>query len=208
MRPRPPAALAWLALLAVPLAAQEPRTFTVDASASSVLVLVGKAGLFKFAGHEHEVAAPVLRGEVVVQPDVHRSSISLSFDAAALKVTGKGEPAGDVAEVQDAMIGPKVLDAARFPAIAFRSLAVSGRETGSGTFQVNVAGELTLHGTVRQLTAAGRVEVEGDVLTVTAELPLRQTDYGMTPVTAAGGTVKVKDEVTIRARIVARAAAP
>jgi hypothetical protein len=34
-------------------------------------------------------------------------------------------------------------------------------------------------------------------------MKLRQTDYGMTPVTAVAGTIRVKDEVTISFDIVA-----
>jgi polyisoprenoid-binding protein YceI len=197
-----------LVLPGLALAAGPPddvgRTYLVDEAASSVLVQVGKAGLFKFAGHEHEVAAPSLRGEIVCAPDLRRSSVTLTFDAAALKVTGRGEPAGDVPEVQAAMVGPKVLDVARFPTVSFRSSAVGGRETSPGTYQVNVGGELTLHGVARPVSVPGRVEVAGDTLTITGEVTLRQTEYGITPVTAAGGTVKVKNELAIRFRIVAR----
>jgi polyisoprenoid-binding protein YceI len=197
-------AVAWL-LLPAPAHAQEARSYLVDAAASSILVQVGKAGLFKFAGHEHEVAAPALAGEIVRQPDLRRSSITLSVDATALKVTGRGEPPDDVPEVQATMLGPKVLEVTRFPTISFRSRAVGGRETGPGTYQVNVSGELTLHAVTRQVSIAGRVDEAGDVLTVTGEFPLRQTHYDIAPVSAAAGTVKVKDELTVRFKIVARA---
>jgi hypothetical protein len=80
-------------------------TYQVDQSASSVFIHVGKGGLFSFAAHDHEVAAPALGGTVVLdQTDAAKSSVSLDFDAAALKVTGKGEPAKDVPEVQAAML--------------------------------------------------------------------------------------------------------
>jgi hypothetical protein len=37
---------------------------------------------------------------------------------------------------------------------------------------------------------------------------VRQTDFGIEPVVAAGGLVKVEDEVTVSFRIVARAGTP
>jgi hypothetical protein len=40
-------------LLGAASAGAQPRTFLVDAAGSTVTIHVGKAGLFKFAGHEH-----------------------------------------------------------------------------------------------------------------------------------------------------------
>jgi hypothetical protein len=37
--------------------------------------------------------------------------------------------------------------------------------------------------------------VKGDILRATGSFPLRQTDYGIKPVSAAAGALKVKDEV-------------
>lgn len=180
-------------------------TFTVQAEASAVRVLVGKAGLFKFAGHEHEVVAPVLRGEVVADPhDLAHSSVWLVFPAAALRVTGRGEPAKDVPKVQEAMVGPKVLDAARFPEITFRSRSVAGREVGPGVYELRVAGELTLHGVSRELILPLRVELSGPALTASGRTVLRHTDFGMRPLSVAG-VVNVKNEIGVEFLIAARA---
>src|SRR5258705_13625143 len=78
-------------LAAAPLAAA-PRTFVVDPAASAVRIHVGKTGAFSFAGHKHEVVAPALSGEVTADPaDLPASRVSLTFDAAALKVLPEGE---------------------------------------------------------------------------------------------------------------------
>jgi len=119
-------------------------------------------------------------------------------------VSGKGEPAGDVPKVQDVMVGAKVLEVSRFPEVAFRSRQVSGRRTADGVYALEVAGELSLHGVTRPLNVPLRVELSGDRLSATGRAALRHTDFGMTPVSAAGGTVKVKDEIPIDFRIVAR----
>jgi hypothetical protein len=47
-----------------------------------------------------------------------------------------------------------------------------------------------------------RVELSGDTLTANGRLVLRQSEYGISPVTVAG-VVKVKDELTIDYAIVA-----
>ena len=77
-----------------------------------------QAGLFKFAGHNHnhEFLATSFRGEVVADPErLDHSSMDVTFDVEALKLSAKGGPPGDVPKVQEKMIGPDVLEVARFP---------------------------------------------------------------------------------------------
>jgi polyisoprenoid-binding protein YceI len=180
--------------------------YTVVPDESAVRIHVGKSGLFGFAGHEHEVVAPAAGGTVVADPaDLARSSVTVSFDAAALEVTGEGEPAKDVPKVQAKMVGPEVLDAARFQSITFRSRSVAGREVGAGVYELQVTGELDLHGVSRSMTLPLRVELAAGTLTATGKTTLRQTDFGMKPVSAGAGTVKVKNEIGVDFRIVARA---
>jgi polyisoprenoid-binding protein YceI len=196
--------LAFAVLAAPPLSAG-PRTFVVDAGASSVRIHVGKSGAFSFAGHKHEVVAPVLSGEVAADPaDLGASRVSLTFEAGALKVLPEGEPAGDPPKVEEAMRGPKVLDAARFPSITFKTERVSGREAGSGVYDLELAGEIALHGVTRPITLPVHVEVSGDTLTASGKAVLRHDQFGMQPVSVAGGSVKVKNEIEVEYRIVAR----
>lgn len=44
----------------------------------------------------------------------------------------------------------------------------------------------------------------GESLRAHGEFPLRQTEYGIKPVSAAGGTIKLKDELKFTFDIVAR----
>jgi polyisoprenoid-binding protein YceI len=192
------------ALTSVGLVAQG-GTYQVDQSASSVFIQVGKGGLFSFAAHDHEVAAPALAGTVVLdQSDTAKSSVSLDFDATALKVTGKGEPAKDVPEVQAAMLSDRVLDVQRYPTITFRSTRVSVASKAADRLTLNVAGNLTLHGTTKPVTTRVEVGLKDTTLTASGTATIRQTEFGMQPVTVAGGTVKVKDELEVTFRVVAR----
>jgi polyisoprenoid-binding protein YceI len=198
--------LAALALgLALPLSAS-PRAYVVDAAASAVQGHVGKSGVFGFAGHNHDVVAERFEGTIEADPDdLARSSIALTFEASGLKVVAEREPAGDAPKVQEAMSGPKVLDVARFPAITFRSREVSGRRGADGVYELQVAGELSLHGVARPVTVPVRVVVAGATLTATGKTAVAQRAFGIEPVSAGGGTVKVKNEVAIEFKIVARA---
>jgi polyisoprenoid-binding protein YceI len=199
-------ALAVLPLLCAAAAGAAPRTYVVDPAASSVRIHVGKSGAFSFAGHNHEVAAPAVSGEVTADTaDLEASRVALTFQAAALKVLPEGEPAGDPPKVEEAMRGPKVLDAARFPTITFKSQRVAGKDVGGGAYDLELTGELSLHGITQALTLPVHVEVAGETLTASGKATIRHDQFGMQPVSAGGGTVKVKNEIGIEYRLVAKA---
>ena len=45
------------------------------------------------------------------------------------------------------------------------------------------------------MPVSARVSVNGSSLRATGEFALRQSDFGIAPVSAAAGTIRVKDEV-------------
>ena len=210
MRARTAAALFMSASLALVLSAAPlqaaPRAFALDPVHSRLTIEVGKAGLFGFASHEHQVVAGTLRGTATFDLErLAQSSVDVLFDAGALRVTGKGEPPEDVPQVQATMVGPTCLDAGRFPTIRFvsRSIAAAG-PLGANGGDLALRGELTLHGVTRPLAVRVHVEVSGQTLEATGTTTLRQTDFGITPISKAG-VVKVKDELTLAWRISGRA---
>jgi polyisoprenoid-binding protein YceI len=181
------------------------QVFRVDPSASRVSVHVGKAGLFSFAGHEHDVLAATFKGDVVADPDhLAGSSVHLVFESTGLRLTDAGDAAADVPKVEAAMRGPGVLDVARFPEIRFDSRAVSGKRGADGVWGIEVTGDLRLRAAARPLVLSLRVEIAGDTLTATGKATLKQTDFGIEPV-SVGGVVKVKNDLAIEYTIVARA---
>jgi polyisoprenoid-binding protein YceI len=186
---------------AAPVAAA-PRTLAIDPTTSSLFIHVGKTGIGSFAGHEHEVVALFPKGEVVADfDDVARSSLEVVVDARALTVVARGEPEGDAPQVEQKMKGPEVLDVARYPTILFRSQKVTGKPLSQGSYELTIAGEISLHGITRPVTVPLRVESRGEALTATGKFVVKQTDFGIEPVSAGGGLVKVEDEVTITLRI-------
>jgi polyisoprenoid-binding protein YceI len=181
------------------------RSYTIDTSRSSATIEVGKSGVLSFAaGHTHEVLAPVMTGTIAVDvDDPAHSSVRVTIDAAALKVTGKGESAGDVPKVQETMSGTQVLDVQRYPTMTFASTSVAINGHPGATLDGVVTGQLTIRGVARAISVPVRVRMEGDTLTATGRFPVRQTEYGMKPV-SVGGVVSVKDTVNISFTIVGR----
>jgi polyisoprenoid-binding protein YceI len=179
--------------------------FGIDAASSKIRLNVGRSGLFGFAGHDHEVAVPAFAGNVMLdRADVSRSSLSVQFDAAALTVTGKGEPPQDVPEVQRVMLSDGVLDVQRHPKITFVSRSVSVVERATNRMMLRVSGQLSLRGVARPVTVPVEVQLSGDRLTATGKATVRQTLFGMRPVTAGAGTVRVKDDVEVIFTVIAR----
>jgi polyisoprenoid-binding protein YceI len=195
-----------LVALTAPGARAAPRRYTLDPTGSQLAIHVGKAGLFGFAGHEHDVVAGTFHGTATFDPDrIAQSAVDLTFDAGGLQVIGKGEPSGDAAEVQTAMLGPTCLDAHRFPTVRFLSKTVTAAGAAAPgdrdhRLDLDLQGELTIHGVTRPLTFRVHLEIKGDALEATGSTTIRQTDFGMTPISKAG-VVKVKDELAINWRI-------
>lgn len=183
---------------AVMEAGQSAKVLKVDPASSQVTIRVGKGGAFSFAGHEHEVVAPAVGGEVHLdEGDLARSSVTLEFDAAALKVTGKGEPAKDVPEVQRVMLSERVLDVKKFPKVLFKSRSVKVTNGSNADSTLVIVGDLTLHGQTRPIEVPARVTLAGGKVAAKGTFEIKQTAFGIEPVSAAGGTVRVKDAVMV-----------
>ena len=180
-----------LALLAYTGAATAQRR-EIDVGKSTMTVRVSKAGVFSAFGHEHEIAAPITQGAV----DATAGTVELRVNASSLKVLDPKTSDADKAEIQSTMLGPKVLDAGRYPEIVFRSTGT--HPSGSGSWRVN--GDLTLHGQTHPVTV--EVRQNGDHYVGTAGF--KQTEFGIQPVTAAGGSIRVKDELLIEFDIQSR----
>jgi len=188
--------------------AANPRTFTVDRERSQALIEVGKSGAFSFvAGHSHEVEAPIANGVVHLDPaDPSHADVRLEFDAAAMRVTGKGDPAADVPKVQQVMLGEQVLDVRRHPKITVESTSISvASDTAAGAtrFDLTMTGNLSLRGATHPFKAPVNVRLDGATLTATGKFSIKQTDFGIKPISVAG-VVKVKDALNLTFAIVAR----
>ena len=201
--------LSWLVVFAAtsgPLEAR-PQTYTVDATASHVRIHVGREGLMKFLGHDHEIESPVTEGRVeVVDDDPTRSSVTLRFESARLTVVPGSEPAKDVAAVEARMRGPEVLEVARYPEIAFVSTSVRSRAKDGSSVRIVVAGTLTLRGRSLPVELPLEVAREGLGMTARGALALNLRDLGIEPPSVAG-VVKVANRFRLEFEIRAMAAA-
>ena len=160
----------------------------IDPERSTLTIHVGKAGLFSMAGHEHKVSAPLAEGSI---NDTGEGHIRFRVEAAKLTVL----PEKDQAEVQKTM-QTKVLESDRFPEIRFESAAIE--KVAENHWKVQ--GNLTLHGQTHPASA----EVRRNGVSYVGTSTIKQTDFGIQPVSVGGGTVKVKNELAIEFSIQAK----
>lgn len=169
------------------------RQRPINVGRSRLLVTVYKSGLFSVLAHNHEIEAPISSGTVATGPSL---SVELKIATDRLHVLDPGLDAQTRSQIRDRMLGPQVLDATRFPIIQF----VSRHVTAAGPSCWTVVGDLTLHGRTRPLT----IDVTQSKGAYTGSVTFRQSDFGITPIRIAGGTVRVKDMVRVRFKVYLR----
>jgi len=160
----------------------------IDPAQSSFTIYVGRAGLLAAAGHDHVVTAPIAEGAI---DDGEPASVNFRVESVSLTVL----PEDHQTEVQQNM-QERVLESSSFPDIRFASTQVQP----AGNSQWDVIGQLTLHGQTHPVHLHVRL-IDGKYSGSTS---IKQTSFGIQPVSAGGGTVKVKDELKIDFSIVAK----
>ena len=174
------------------LAAMPPSKHVahIDVVQSRMTVSVYKEGIFSFAADNHEVAAPLIAGSY----NDEDKSVEVTVDATRMQVQ---DPPSRRDQVQANMVGPDVLDVHKYPTIVFRSTQIRASDSSHW----NVSGDLTLHGQTHPIdfdvTPTSATGFSGTAV-------IRQTNFGITPIKIAGGTVRVKDDVKVSFDVVFR----
>jgi polyisoprenoid-binding protein YceI len=174
-----------IAALVAVVAVAAAQDAAIDVQRSSITIHVGKAGLLSAAGHDHTISAPISSGTIRESPP------HVEFTVQTAKMTVKPDPKVDAktqAEIQKDL-EEMTLETKKFPELTFRSSRVDKLADG----QWKVEGDLSLHGVTKPVSLT--VKRTGD--SYTAHTVLKQTDFGIKPISVAGGTIKVKNEVEI-----------
>lgn len=182
----------WLSLILLNAVTLFGQGRAIDTQRSKITIHVGKTGLLSGAAHNHTVDAPIASGTI-------RESApqEVEFTVEAAKMTVEPDPkidAKDQATIQTHM-EDMTLEAKKYPEIMFRSTHI--KKSSSGEWKVD--GDLTLHGVTRPVSLT--VKQTGDeYITHTV---LKQTDFGIRPISIGGGMIKVKNEIELDFQIFA-----
>lgn len=184
---------------------QMPQTtvrYLIDGRNSTFTVRAFATGLLSAFGHNPTIAISDFEGEILLHLEaVEQSSVRLLIHAASLSVTDDIRQK-DREEINHAM-QQEVLESDSFPDIVFECSELSANKTGEGQYAVVLNGALT-HGVQRVQPVSARVWVNGDTLRAMGDFSVRQSDYEIRPVSAVGGTIKLKDELKLSFNILAR----
>jgi hypothetical protein len=165
------------------------RVFEIDPGQSVVTILVYRAGPLAGFGHNHVVTSGqetgfAWQGRVPAGSgfEIHVPVAALVVDDPAARAAIGAEFAGEIPEAAREgtyanMMRPELLAVATFPEVIVRCGGLAG------TWERPVA--------VAELTARGSFRI-------------RQSDFGITPFSVAGGAIQVGDELRVGFDIVAR----
>lgn len=162
----------------------------IDIRRSTVTVRVATPGATPALERRYLIVAPLSEGTF----DEAVPHVQLVIDGRRLRVVDGGRSNAERRQVQSRMLSHDVLDVDRFRWISFHSVTIEQR---SGE-QWLVHGELGMHGTVRPLT----VPLTRAGARFKGSATVTQSDYGIVPVSLAGGIVTVRDDIQIEFDIV------
>jgi polyisoprenoid-binding protein YceI len=175
----------FIAIIVVAATAACSQVYSIDRTRSKLLVHVFKSGLFSAFADNHEVEALIADGTV----DEAAQRVNLVIDSRAMKVLDPQLTAEKRQQIQQRMLGPEVLDSERFPNITFESTKIE--QIGQGQFLVR--GQLSLRGVTRPIS----MNLQRENGRYAGGCTLKQSEFGIKPITIGGGSVKVKDEMKI-----------
>ncbi|MDL2357973.1 MAG: YceI family protein [Pseudomonadota bacterium] len=196
--PAPDNAAAWYRQAA----AAGGKVLVIDPAQSLVAVTVRRGGALARLGHDHVVASRAIAGYAA--PAAGRADFSFRLDQMTVDEPALRREAGlDTQPSADAVAGTRanmltrVLEADKFPLVALHAQQIADQP-----MQLTI----TLHGVTRTVAAPTRIEPAGDGVAASGTLQLRQSDFGITPMSVMGGAITVQDAIELRFRIVARTA--
>ena len=171
------------------------QRYRLDASQSKFIAHAIAGGLLWFKGNDHLVAVKEFTGEAQFTPD--------SITPASLEITARADSMVETSSVftdQQKQIIDKelreiVLEPAKYPDIIFRSTSVTGKSTGNNQYQLNITGDLTLHGVTRSITIPTEITLSGSDLRARGEFSIDRGDFKVKATSAVHGLVRVRDKV-------------
>ncbi len=185
--------------------------YRVDAATSQVLIYAFRGGRAVRLGHNHTLTAPHVDAYVSLPSqaaadayfDVRVRLDSLVIDDPALREKTGGAFVGersesDIVGTQRNMLGTRGFNAELHPEVRLRAMRIEGDWP---MLVVRIA--IEMHGVTRERELLMQVEHDAERLRARGEFVLRQSEFGVTPLSILGGVIAVQDPFAIRFDLVA-----
>ena len=173
----------------------DTQRYRLDSSQSKFIAHAMAGGLLWFKGHDHLIAVREFSGAAQLTPD--------QINPASLEITAKTgsmvETSSVFTDQQKQIIDKElreiVLQPDQYPEIVFRSTQVSGKKSPGEEYDLNITGNLTLHGVTRQITIPAKITFSGSNLKAVGEFSIDRGDFKVKATSAVHGLVRVRDKI-------------
>jgi polyisoprenoid-binding protein YceI len=177
--------------------------FQIDKTVSRFQVQAFATGLLSSFGHNPRIAIRDYEAEIQCVPDTfEKAYLKLTVQMSRMEVVDEMKKS-DQAKLEQEMY-EKVLDVSHYPTAVYESKEIIVQKVADGRLNAGVNGELSFHGVTQPLTLQANVNVLGTLLRIGGDFTLRQSDYGIKPVSFAAGALRLKDELKFTFDLVAR----
>jgi polyisoprenoid-binding protein YceI len=154
------------------------------------------AGLLSFLGHSPTFLVHGFAGTVEFPDDLAaHPRLELTVPAGGL-IAGDDVKPTDRPEIE-ARMRSEVLETTRFPEVTYRAAVAATEKLAQGRYRVTLDGTLGLHGVSRPHRLTAELGLFSDGLRMRGETELKMSDFGIRPVTALGGTIRLRDKVKL-----------
>ena len=187
------------------------RRYRVVPAESEVRALVYRSGPMAGLGHNHVLSSRSLEGEILLADSGTDARVAFALPVASFTVDqakprleeGADFPGavdeGAISGTRKNLLSEALLDETHFPEIRLTSRNVTGR---APDFTVTVA--IEVKGRTHELRVPVHVERRANELWATGKFTATHAQLGLTPFTVMGGLLSVRDDITLRFRIVAQ----
>jgi len=177
--------------------------FIIDKSASRFTVQAFATGLLSSFGHNPTIGIRDYEGVIQFTPETFaNASVRMSLKTTGLDLLDEMK-SSDRKQLEQAMYG-QVLDVEHFPTAIYESSDARVEKPANGPLLARVNGSLTFHGVTQNQPLEARIVELGSMLRISGEFGIRQSDFGIKPVSFAAGALRLKDEIKFRFELVAR----
>lgn len=177
--------------------------YSIDPASSRFTVQAFATGLLSTFGHNPRIGIRDYHGEIDFVPETYEKAlVRINVRTGTMEVLDEMKDK-DRKTLEQTMY-EQVLEADRFPNAVYESKQIAVQKLGTDLLSARVTGELSFHGVTQTQSFDARVTALGPMLRISGDFSLRQSDYGIKPVSFAAGALRLKDELKFNFELVAR----
>lgn len=177
--------------------------YSLDYASSRFTVQAFATGLLSTFGHNPRIGIRDYDGEIDFVPETYEKAlVRINVRTGTMEVLDEMKDK-DRKTLEQTMY-EQVLESNRFPNAVYESKQIIVQKLGNDLLSARVTGELSFHGVTQTQSFDARVTPLGAMLRISGDFSVRQSDYGIKPVSFAAGALRLKDELKFNFELVAR----